>query len=277
MLTIAIFGAAGNMGTRVSNRLKDDPEYRLLFVEAGETGEAKLRERGLTATRSGQAVAEADVVFLAVPDKLILGIAAEVVPELKGGTIVVCLDPAAPYSRRLPERDDITYFVTHPTHPPVFNDETDLEAKRDFFGSGLAKQSIVCALLQGSEEHYAVGEQIARKVFGPLLRSHRVTVDQMALLEPVLAETVGCTCLAVIREALDEAVRRGVPADAARDFILGHVNIALAILFNETDWQFSDGAKRAIALAKEQLFKPDWKKVFEPQVVRASVATITGS
>jgi len=42
--TIALFGAAGNMGTRISNTLKDDPEYRLLHVEAGEPGRAKLKE-----------------------------------------------------------------------------------------------------------------------------------------------------------------------------------------------------------------------------------------
>jgi hypothetical protein len=34
------------------------------------------------------------------------------------------LDAAAPHAGELPERDDITYFVTHPCHPPIFNDET---------------------------------------------------------------------------------------------------------------------------------------------------------
>jgi hypothetical protein len=47
----------------------------------------------------------------------------------------------------------VSYFVTHPTHPPVFNDETDPEARRDYFGAGKAKQSIVNALVQGPEEH----------------------------------------------------------------------------------------------------------------------------
>ena len=43
MTTIAILGAAGNMGTRACNALKDDPEYSVFFVEAGEAGEQKLR------------------------------------------------------------------------------------------------------------------------------------------------------------------------------------------------------------------------------------------
>jgi len=276
MMTIALFGAAGNMGARITNRLRDEREYRMLYVEADEAGEARLRERGLAPTSKEEAVRQADVVVLAVPDVFIGPVAEDIVPSLKSDAMVMCLDPAAPYGGKLPKRDDISYFITHPAHPPLFNEETDPEARRDFFGSGKAKQSIVCALMQGPEEDYARGEAIAAKMFGPLLRSHRVTVDQMALLEPVLTETVAATCASVIREAMDEAIRRGVPAEAARDFLLGHINIALAIVFDELDWDFSTGAKKAIAAAKEQLFQPDWKKVFEPESLRESVARITG-
>lgn len=190
--------------------------------------------------------------------------------------MVMCLDPAAPYAGILPKRNDITYFITHPAHPPVFNDETEWEARRDFFGSGLAKQAIVSALMQGPEADYAKGEEISKQMFGPILRSHRVTVEQMAMLEPALSETVAATCLTVIREAMDEAIARGVPPEAARDFLMGHINIEIAILFNEIDWQFSAGAKKAIEDAKGVLFQPDWKKVFEPGHLQESVYKITG-
>ena len=276
MATIALLGAAGNMGTRISERLRDDPGHRVLYVEADETAEARLRERGLEPTSRDDAVREADVVILAVPDVFIEPVAAEIVPSLRSGAMVMCLDPAAPYGGKLPARDDISYFVTHPAHPPLFNDETDPEARRDFFGSGKARQSIVCALMQGPEEDYAKGEAIAAQMFGPVLRSHRVTVEQMALLEPALTETVAATCASVIREAMDDVIRRGVPPQAARDFLLGHIRIALAICFGELDWDFSTGAKKAIAAAKEQLFRPDWKTVFEPESLQESVARITG-
>ena len=36
--TVAIFGAAGSMGTRSSNALKDEPAYEVLCVEAGAAG-----------------------------------------------------------------------------------------------------------------------------------------------------------------------------------------------------------------------------------------------
>ena len=276
-VNVAVFGAAGSMGTRVTNALNDDPDYRMLYVESGDAGQTRLRERGIAPTSQEEAIGEADVVILAVPDAVVGPLAREIVPSLKAGTMVVTLDPAAAYGGELPEREDISYFVTHPAHPPIYNDETDPEARRDYFGGGKARQAIVNALMQGPEEDYARGEEIARKLWGPVLRSHRVTVEQMAILEPVLSETVTATCLTIIREAVDEAAERGVPFEAARDFVLGHINVELAILFDELDWELSAGAQKAVEEAKKDIFQPDWKKVFEPQSIKESVAKITAS
>ena len=272
--TVAIFGAAGSMGTRAWNALKDDAAYDVLCVEAGEAATARLRDRGVQRMEQSVALQQAELIVLAVPDALIGMVAAEIVPEMRSGAMLIGLDPAAPHAGRLPERADVSYFFSHPSHPPIFNDETDAEARKDFFG-GLAKQSIVSALLQGPEEDYAKGEAIASKLFGPILRSHRISIEQMAILEPALSETVTATCLTVIREALDEAVDRGVPAQAARDFLLGHLNVELAILFDEIDWELSDGAKEAVADAMPVVFQPDWKKVFDAEQLLASTRKIT--
>ena len=275
MTKIALIGAAGSMGTRAWNSLKDDPDYEVLPVES-PNGEAVLRERGIDPVAQAEAVAAADVVLMTVPDILVGKIAEGIVPQMSAGSMLICLDPAAPYAGELPERDDVTYFVTHPTHPPVFNDEETKEARRDYFGSGLAKQAIVNALIQGPEEDYAKGEAVAAKTFRPILRSHRVTLEQMAMLEPAMSETVAATCITVLREGMDEAIRRGVPAEAAKDFMMGHINIELAIVFDEIDWEFSDGAKKAIEEAKDVLFQPDWKKVFDPAELKESVNKIVG-
>ena len=275
MIKIALIGAAGSMGTRALNSLKDDPDYKLLPVES-EKGEAVLRERGIEPVSQSDAVGQADVVLMTVPDILVGTVAEQLVPNMASSAILICLDPAAPYAGELPEREDVTYFVTHPAHPPVFNDETDKDARRDFFGSGQAKQAIVNALIQGPEEHYAKAEAIAAKMFRPILRSHRVTLEQMAMLEPAMSETVAATCITVMREAMDEAIRRGVPAQAARDFMMGHINVELAIVFEVIDWEFSDGAKNAIKEAKANLFQSDWKKVFEPDELLVSVNKIVG-
>ncbi|MEO5887443.1 MAG: phosphogluconate dehydrogenase C-terminal domain-containing protein [Anaerolineales bacterium] len=274
MTMIALFGAAGKIGARIARLLHQDTAYTTLFVEAGESGQARLREMGLTATAQAEAVKTADVVILAIPDLLIGKIAGEIVPALKSGAMVIGLDPAAPHSGKLPLRSDISYFITHPCHPPVYNDETLPEARMDYFG-GVAKQNIVCSLTQGPEVHYLLGEQIARKMFAPVMTAHRITVEQMAILEPALVETVTITCMQVIRDAMDEAVKRGVPAEAAKDFLLGHINIDIAILFGFLNAQFSDGAKMAVQRGMEQIIKPDWKKVFEPDNIMKEVRAIT--
>jgi len=272
-MQVALFGAAGKMGTRISEKLRLIEPYDMLYVESGTAGEARLRQRGLEPSPAS-AASQADAVILAVPDVYIGRVAHSVVPSLRPGALVICLDPAAPYSGDLPEREDISYFVVHPCHPPIVNDESDPEARGDYFG-GLAKQHIVCALMQGPEADYARGERLARDMFAPVMNAHRVTVEQMAILEPALSETVVLTCMTVIREALDEAVAHGVPAEAARDFLLGHMRVNLGILFGFIDAQVSDGAKMAVDRARDSIFQPDWRKVFEPEAVIAEVKAIT--
>jgi hypothetical protein len=275
MITIALFGAAGKIGTRIANRLRDEPDYRTLYVESGDAGQARLHERGLKPASREEAVREADVVILAVPDTVLGAVAHEIVPSLRSGAMVICLDPAAPHGGDLPPRADIAYFIVHPCHPPVVSDEVDPEVRRDFYGGIKAKQHIVCALMQGSETDYVTGEQISRRLFAPVMNAYRVTVEQMAILEPALSETVVLTCMVVMKEAIDEAIRRGVPAEAAREFALGHMNVNVGILFGYIDAQFSDGAKLAVARAMDQLLQPDWKQVFEPENVLAQVKAIT--
>jgi hypothetical protein len=275
MARIAIIGAGGKMGGRITdNLLKTD--HLVSHVEVSERGIANLAARGLAPRGLHEALDGADAVILAVPDNRIGRVAAEISDALQPGTMLIVLDAAAPYAGDMPDRPDLTYFVAHPCHPPIFNDEIDPAAKADFFGGIAAKQHIVCALMQGPDTAYALGETIARQIYAPVMRAHRVTVEQMAILEPVLSETVTGTCLTIIREAMDEAVARGVPEQAARDFVLGHLNVEIAIVFQELEnGTFSDGAKLAIEKAKGELFRPDWKRVFEPEALRRSVLDIT--
>jgi len=197
------------------------------------------------------------------------------VDRLTSGAMVIVLDAAAPYAGHLPKRDDITYFVTHPCHPPIFNDETERSAKLDRFGGVTAKQAIVCCLMRGPEKDYDKAEEVARTIWSPVMRSHRLSIEQLALLEPGLAETVAASLLDVMREAMDEVVRRGVPAAAARDFLLGHLNILGAVIFKEQPGVFSDACNKAIQFGKPVLMRDDWKRVFEPDEIAASIARIT--
>jgi len=275
MTTIALFGAAGKMGTRISNRLNVEDAFETLYVESGEAAESRLHERGFTPTPSAEAARLADILILSIPDKLIGKVSAQVVPLMKPRAMLMLLDPAAPHGGELHQRADIAYFVTHPCHPPVVNDEVDPAARMDFFGGTHAKQHVVAALMQGTEADYALGERVVRHIFAPVMNVYRVTVEQMAILEPALSETVVLTCMVIMREAIDEAIRRGVPPQAARDFVLGHMNVNIGILFNYIDAQLSDGAKMAVERARQSIFQPDWKKVFEPENVLREVKAIT--
>jgi D-apionate oxidoisomerase len=275
MTKIALFGAGGKMGMRLGANLKNSP-YAVAPVEVSEAGKARLSdELGWQATPADHALSGADIVVLAVPDTAIGKVAHGIVDQLAPGTIIVILDAAAPYAGHLPKREDITYFITHPCHPPIFNDETVMAAKLDRFGGVAAKQSIVCSLMQGPEEHYAIGEAVAKTIWAPVIRSHRLTVEQIALLEPGLAETVVASLLDVMREAMDEVVRRGVPQEAARDFLLGHMNILAAVIFKEQPGVFSDACNKAIQFGKPVLMRDDWKRVFEPDEIAASIQRIT--
>lgn len=276
MTKIALLGAGGKMGVRLMRNLLRAP-YAVAPVEITPEGRERLAAAtGVACVDRDSALDGAAVVVLAVPDRAIGPVAAEIVPQLAPGTAVIVLDAAAPYAGEMPERADVTYFVTHPCHPPLFNDEVTPEAKSDFFGGVHAKQHIVCALMQGPEEHYALCEEVARTIYAPVMRAHRCTVEQIAILEPALAETVGATLALAIREATDEAVRRGVPRAAAMDFMLGHLTIELAIAFETfPEGRFSDGALHAIAQAKPLIFREGWlERIFDPQAVRASVKDI---
>jgi len=276
MTKIALLGAGGKMGVRLASNLHGS-RFTVDHVEISEEGRARLKSAiGAGCVDREQALANADVVLMAVPDRLIGKIAHSFIDKVRPGTAIIMLDAAAPYAGLLPDRGDVTYFVTHPCHPPIFNDEVEPSAKADFFGGIAAKQHIVCALMQGPEEHYALCEEISRTIYKPVMRSHRVTVEQLAFLEPALSETVGATLSLAMRDAVDEAERQGVPRQAAIDFMLGHLNIELAIAFNIfPEGRFSDGALHAIDKAKPEIFRDGWlARVFDREAVLKSVKDI---
>jgi hypothetical protein len=277
ILSVALVGAGGKMGGRIIDHLRDNQCYILRLVESGERGLAQLAARGLAPMPLDDAVGDADAVILALPDRLLGTLAHQIVPKLKAGCLVVTLDPAAAHAGALPERTDVSYFVTHPCHPSVFDHFASEAERNDFFGGTHACQAIVCALMQGREPDYARGEKLARDFYGPVTRAHRITVEHMAILEPAMAETVVVCLVRAMREALDEVIARGVPRQAAEDFLYGHIKVPLGIAFGRVDFPFSDGARLVAEYGRRRLLREDWKRVFEPASVREQcLAIISG-
>lgn len=277
MLKITLMGAGGKMGCRITRAIKDNPDYQVSYVEVSDAGIALLKELGVSVTPLEEALVDADVVVLAIPDRLIGKITREIVPQLKSGAIVMGLDPAAAYAGVMPKRPDITYFVTHPCHPPLFGEQSTPEERNDWFG-GMAAQDVVNALYQGPEEHYAIAERLAVNMWRPVRNSYRITVEQMAILEPALVETFTLTLIDAMREAYEEVVKMGVPAEAAMAFLMGHLRVEFGIVFGWAGFPVSDGAKYAMTKARELIFKPDWKKnILNLEKIRQTVAEITDS
>ncbi len=275
MTTIALFGAGGKMGVRLSRNLVGSP-FTVRHVEPGAVGRQRLKdELGIDCVDADAAIDGAEVIVLAVPDTLIGKLAHELSPKLKAGTMVITLDAAAPFAGHLPQREDLVYFVTHPCHPTIFSTEVHTPGKVDYFGGATAPQSITSALMQGPDSAFDLGEAVAKTIYQPILRSYRLTVDQMALLEPGLSETVCATLLDVMREAMDEVVARGVPAECARDFLLGHMTILSAVIFKQIPGAFSDACNKAITFGKPRLMRDDWKQVFDRAEITESIKRIT--
>jgi hypothetical protein len=277
-VNVALLGAGGKMGSRITDNMKDLPEYNMLYVEVSPQGIANLAQRGVSPTPQADALEQADAVILALPDRLIGKVTHEIIEDVKPGAMVIGLDPAAAYAGVLPIREDLTYFISHPCHPPLFNDEVTPEGRTDWFGGVHAKQHIVCALHYGNEDDYARGEAIARAMYAPVMNAYRITTEHMAILEPALVETFCATLGVAMKEALDKAVEMGVPEEAAREFLFGHIRIEMAIIFGFAGFPFSDGAKLAIQQAYDKIFKPDWKdSIMNLGALKQSVAAITDS
>ncbi|MFH8974410.1 phosphogluconate dehydrogenase C-terminal domain-containing protein [Streptomyces sp. NPDC017890] len=260
--TVAVIGAAGKMGQRVSDNLVKS-DFRVLFSEASPGGQELIRGLGRELTESKDAAAEADVVILAVPDVVLGKVSEELVPLMRPGTVVLTLDPAAAYAGLLLTREDIHYACAHPCHPSVFLERTTKEEWQDTFGGIAAPQEVVAAYEGGDDAKQELADAVIRVMYAPVVDVHWVTVKQLAVLEPTLVETIACMVGALLTEALHETVHTvGVPEKAARAMLLGHTQVALANTLKGSN-PFSDACLIAMDYGRESIVRDDWKKVFD--------------
>jgi hypothetical protein len=274
MKNVALLGAGGKIGARVAGRLIEGG-FSLRPVETAPEGRARLADQGLQAMELPQALDGADAIILAVPDRLIGQVIEGMRDRLRPKQMLVVLDAAAPYSGHLPkDRPDLTYFITHPCHPPLWSDSNDPAERADSFGL-VAPQSIVCALMQGPEEHYAAGEAIAKAMWAPILRCHRVEAEHIAILEPGLSEMVALPLCVAMGQAIEHCVKQGVPREAAYDFLVGHLNVELSVVLGRMPNIFSDGAKKMIDFATPLMLRDDWRETLEPRRLKQAVELIT--
>ncbi|MEQ8655824.1 MAG: phosphogluconate dehydrogenase C-terminal domain-containing protein [Hyphomicrobiales bacterium] len=271
---VALLGAGGKMGLRVTKKLVD-AGYDVRAVETADAGKARLAEASIHAVDQATGIAGADVVVLALPDNIIGNVSRDIMPSLKSGALLIILDAAAPYAGDVPtERDDVSIVIGHPCHPPLFNDETEWDARRDYHG-GIARQSIVCALMKGPEDAYTLGEDICKAMWSPITNCYRVTVEQLAILEPGLSEMVAMPFVDTMVEAVDLcASKYGIPREAAFDFMIGHLNVEIAMWFGYSPKVPSDAALRLMRFAKGVVVREDWEEALNPAKVKEAAELI---
>lgn len=260
-LTIAIIGAGGKMGMRVSNNLMKT-NHTAYYVENSPAGQERVTATGRSLTDSTMAVADADVVVLAVPDLALASVSASVVPQLKSGAVLLTLDPAAAYAGLLTKRADVVFAVAHPCHPSIFLQRHTPEEYADTFGGIAAPQDVIAAVETDDYSKKQMAETAIRVIYAPVIDVHWVSVKQLAQLEPTLVETIACMIGSLLKESLHEAVHTmGVPEPAARAILLGHTQVALANSLNG-DNPFSEACLIAMDYGRESIIKEDWKKIF---------------
>ena len=269
--TMAVIGAGGKMGMRVSDNLVKT-DHTVFYSENSPAGQERVRSAGRALTETADAVRDADIVVLAVPDLALGPVTAEIVPQLKPGAIVLTLDPAAAYAGLLTTRDDVIQAVAHPCHPSIFLQRETPEQWADTFGGIAAPQDAIAAIESDDPEKKDLVEATVRAIYAPVIDVHWVTVKQLAQLEPTLVETVACMVGDLLNEALQETVNTmGIPEAAARSILYGHTQVALANGLRG-DNPFSDACLIAMDYGRQSIIKDDWKKIFRDDELDKNLA-----
>ena len=269
--TITVIGAGGKMGMRISANFQKS-DYQVFYVENSPKAQEPVTAQGRELSDAASVVPVSDVVILAVPDIVLGKVSEGVVPQMKAGAILLTLDPAAAYANLIAHRDGIEYAVAHPCHPSVFLERYTKEEHADAFGGIAAVQHVAASYETGSDAQKAELSKVISVMYGPVEEVHWVTVTQLAYLEPTLVETVACMVGAFMKEALDETVKHsGVPEEAAKAMLYGHIQIALAVAFRATN-PFSDACMIAMEYGREKIVKPDWKQIFDQKELDIVIA-----
>ncbi|KAA9132289.1 phosphogluconate dehydrogenase C-terminal domain-containing protein [Microbacterium caowuchunii] len=269
--SIAVIGAGGKMGMRVSDNLMRT-SHTVWYAENSPAGRQRTRAAGRGLTDSADAVADADIVVLAVPDLALASVTSELVPLMKSGAVLLTLDPAAAYAGLLTTRPDVVQAVAHPCHPSIFLQRRTPEEWADTFGGIAAPQDAIAAVESEDPATQAIVEATVRAIYAPVIDVHWVTVKQLAQLEPTLVETVACMIGELLNEALHETVHTmGVPEAAARSILYGHTQVALANGLRG-DNPFSDACLIAMQYGRESIIKDDWKKIFRDDELDKNLA-----
>jgi hypothetical protein len=79
----------------------------------------------------------------------------------------------------------------------------------------------------------------------------------------------------VVKEGYDNIVQTRCAGRRARDFVLGHLRIQIAVLFGEVNGTFSDALTKSAHAPGRSFFAKAGRKIFEMDDIREQVKDIT--
>jgi D-apionate oxidoisomerase len=112
-------------------------------------------------------------------------------------------------------------------------------------------------------------------MWSPIINAYRVSTEQLAILEPGLSEMIAMPFVDTMVEAVEEcATKYGIQREAALDFLIGHLNVEIAMWFGFSPKVPSDAALRLMRFAKNKVVKEDWRTALEPATVKEAAELI---
>lgn len=240
------------------------------LVEISPEKRKEIKELGYDSISKDNNLNERDVVILALPDTILGKVSENVVPNMKENSIILTLDPAVAYANLLSKKDGVTSVVAHPCHPSVFGEYFTKKEHNDEFGGIAAEQDVVAALHEGTQDKFETAKRIISLMYAPVGKVHETSLRGLAILEPTLTEVIVCMLADFLDETLKETTKEGVPENAARAMMYGHINIALNNSLLGAN-PFSDACYKAMDYGRNAIIKEDWKRVFDDEVLNKVV------
>lgn len=246
-LSACLFGANGKMGRRIGQRLSSCFSRLVVVPHSARSHDELVKENLLPSAEMADrqtALLSSDVIVLAIPDNEIQGVIQEVSALHKSRPpLIVCLDAVA-FAGGVPE--SVPLVVIHPCHPPAASLDWRFQSTlQDNFG-GLVPQNVVWCAANCTLQQEQLGEQLAAKLFSPVVQRMKIPVATLIKFEPMLIESVGINAMRLINKSIKELSFSAADEEAARLFVLGHLKTILGIEFAATDIAYSNGCVRSI-------------------------------
>ena len=260
---VSVIGATGVFGAQVvKNLLRGDRKEKYQVLICKTTGQSFGKVGELEAVELDEAIPKSDFIILCVEDFEIKDYSNKIVPLMKPGATMILVDASAAYIGDLMMKDGCSFVMVHPCHPPLFGPPEE------------KGEDIVVCLIKGNESAFEEAKNVCIDMFESVKKVHRVTVEQMVLLEPAAAEIIFNPAALLIKRTIDKVISMGVPKETAESFLLGHALTGLKIVFGKDPHGWTRTADAAAKIGFDLIINKNWEKIFDREELKHLIRRI---